>query len=60
MCLRTCDTIGIPSFQCDEDIVCQAGCECDEGWVKFNDQCIRAELCPCYDPVNKIWGQVRL
>uniref|UniRef100_A0A8D3B7F2 Alpha-tectorin-like n=1 Tax=Scophthalmus maximus TaxID=52904 RepID=A0A8D3B7F2_SCOMX len=44
-CPSTCPSLSFP-FTCD--IVCQEGCQCDDGFVLNGNQCVRPTSCGCH------------
>ena len=52
-CLPTCDDL--EASECSPEGVCQEGCQCDEGYIFSDGQCITKDQCGCIDDIS---GQI--
>lgn len=52
-CPSTCRDYRLPET-CTEPDTCEPGCGCPEGFVQYNDNCIPAVDCPCYNDAGDV------
>ncbi|XP_014769815.1 SCO-spondin [Octopus bimaculoides] len=52
-CPVTCADVRLPN-SCVETEECEPGCRCPEGQVEYNNECVNASSCPCFDEDGNI------